>query len=283
MSETVKEIGEITPSAAGIYYFSLFCITAIIIAVDTTKLRANCSIFLQGLNHLLWPAVCINCREGIGESDGQLCKDCWQQILACSGGDYCRRCGCDGSGFAVVAGVCPLCQGKGFYFDRIARAGIYADALQRMILEFKNGKTELDAILTFMAESALQGSGFSDEIDMLVPVPLHFSKRLTRGYNQAMIIAKKLKNAHVKINTDLVRVRRTKPQPVMTTPAARARNVAGAFAVRKGHKFTGRKICLVDDIKTSGATLNECAKVLKQAGADTVFAVVLAVAGQNTG
>jgi predicted amidophosphoribosyltransferase len=69
----------------------------------------------------------------------------------------------------------------------------------------------------------------------------------------------------------------------MTSPAARARNVAGAFAVHDRHHFTGRKICLVDDIKTSGATLNECASVLKRAGADKVFALVLAVAGQNAG
>ncbi|MEA3226208.1 MAG: phosphoribosyltransferase family protein, partial [Planctomycetota bacterium] len=64
-------------------------------------------------------------------------------------------------------------------------------------------------------------------------------------------------------------------------PAARARNVAGAFAARYRPDIAGRRICLVDDIKTTGATLNECAKVLKQAGASKVFALVLAVAGQN--
>jgi predicted amidophosphoribosyltransferase len=67
----------------------------------------------------------------------------------------------------------------------------------------------------------------------------------------------------------------------MPSPIARAKNVSGAFAVRYGHKFTGKKICLVDDIKTTGATLNECAKTLKEAGAERVFALVLAVAGQK--
>jgi predicted amidophosphoribosyltransferase len=67
----------------------------------------------------------------------------------------------------------------------------------------------------------------------------------------------------------------------MASPAARARNVAGAFAVRRGHNFSRRAICLVDDIKTTGATLNECAKTLKEAGASKVFALVLAVAGQS--
>jgi predicted amidophosphoribosyltransferase len=67
----------------------------------------------------------------------------------------------------------------------------------------------------------------------------------------------------------------------MVSPAARAKNVAGAFAVRFGYRFNGKNICLVDDIKTTGATLNECAKILKEAGAVKVFALVLAVAGQN--
>ena len=67
----------------------------------------------------------------------------------------------------------------------------------------------------------------------------------------------------------------------MTSVHQRLKNVEGAFAVRYGHGFAGRNICLVDDIKTTGATLNECARTLKQAGAAKVFALVLAVADQR--
>jgi ComF family protein len=151
-----------------------------------------------------------------------------------------------------------------------------------MILYFKKGRTELDSMLGFLANSALQGSSFCNDLDFFVPVPLHWSRRLVRGYNQSLVLAMKLKHATAKINTDLVRIRRTKSQPMMVSPAARARNVAGAFAVRYRHDFAGRKVCLVDDIKTTGATLNECAKTLKEAGASKVFALVLAVAGQKT-
>ena len=253
----------------------------IIRGVDRVKLKRYAVFAVQGMNHLLWPAVCANCRQSICETDNSVCKKCWDELLSCTRGDYCRNCGRDASKYALIEGSCPDCQGKEICFDSIARGGVYSQSLRQMILSFKNGHTELDTILGFLANSALAGSGFITEIEFFVPVPLHWTRRIFRGYNQAYIIAGKLYHPLAKINTDLVRIRRTKFQPMMTSVAARARNVAGAFAVRCGHSFTGKNICLVDDIKTTGATLNECAKVLKNAGAAKVFALVLAVAGQN--
>lgn len=266
------------------FIVSLWLISApvyIIIGVNTTKPKRAFIFALQSLNQLLWPAVCISCGENISETDKNLCKNCWAQLLACAGADYCRRCGRDASRFALLEGACPDCLGKEFHFDRIVRAGIYTRSLRKMILAFKNGRTELDLAVGFLGNSALQGSGFDNDIELFVPVPLHWSRRLARGYNQSRVLAKKLKLSKAKISTDLVRIRRTKLQPAMASPAARAKNVAGAFAVRYRHNFSSRRICLVDDIKTTGATLNECAKVLKQAGASKVFALVLAVAGQS--
>ena len=236
---------------------------------------------IQSINQLFWPVVCINCRENISETDNGLCTNCWNQLLNYTTSDYCRRCGRDAGRVAQLEGACPDCQGKTIHFDKIARAGLYTESLKTMILAFKNGKTELNKILGFLVDSALQGSDFKNDIEFFVPVPLHWSRRLTRGYNQSHILIKKLKAPRAKVSTDLVRIRRTKAQPTMTSPTARARNVAGAFAVRNRHNFTGRKICLVDDIKTTGATLNECAKTLKNAGAAKVFALVLAIAGQK--
>jgi competence protein ComFC len=249
--------------------------------MDKVKLKQGVAFAMQGLNHLLWPAVCVNCKQSICETDNALCKNCWDEILFCTAGDYCHCCGRDASKFAIVNGACPNCQDKQIHFDGIARSGVYGDALQQMILSFKKGRTELDLTLGFLANSALQGSLFCNDIEIFVPVPLHWTRRLIRGYNQSLVLAKKLKHSAAKISTELVRIRRTKAQPTMASPAARARNVAGAFAVRRGHNFAGSKVCLIDDIKTTGATLNECAKTLKEAGASKVFAMVLAVAGQN--
>ncbi|MHC4864018.1 MAG: ComF family protein [Planctomycetota bacterium] len=260
----------------------------IIGGVDTSKpKRADRSVKetlrfgWQSVNQLLWPAVCVNCRESICETDENLCRKCWAQLLACTAGDYCRRCGRDVSRYALVKGACPDCQGQECYFNQISRSGVYKEALKQMILSFKKGRTELRSVLGFLLDSARQGAGFDSQIDLFVPVPLHWSRRLSRGFNQAQVLAKRLDRRSARISTDLVRVRRTKQQPTMPSPAARAKNVAGAFAVRRRHNFAARNICLVDDIKTTGATLNECAKTLKEAGASKVFALVLAVAGQQ--
>jgi ComF family protein len=233
-----------------------------------------------GLGQLLWPAQCVNCREHNVETGSGLCNDCWDGLKLVCSADYCRRCGRDVSPYAVYGDGCPNCHSEDIHFDGIARAGIYAESLRKMILAFKNDRTELDSLMVWLADTALHTSTFFNDIDFFVPVPLHWRKRLRRGYNHSYLVARGLKHT-AKVNTDLVRIRHTQEQPTMMTVAARAKNVAGAFAVRYRHPFAGKKICIVDDIKTTGATLNECAKTLKEAGALKVFALVLSVAGQN--
>jgi len=202
--------------------------------------------------------------------------------LACAGDDYCPRCGRDASKYALLRTGCPNCQNEDIDFDAIARGGVYDGALRKMILAFKSAdRTELDNRLAFLASAALQGSSFYNDIELLVPVPLHWRRRLVRGHNQAAIITRKISHPSAKVSNNLARIRHTKTQTAMMTPAARAANVAGAFAVRLRHNFAGRNICIVDDIKTTGATLNECARTLKQADASKVYALVLAVAGQS--
>jgi len=123
---------------------------------------------------------------------------------------------------------------------------------------------------------------------MFAPVPLHWRRRLSRGFNQSLLLARHLSRhlaetrraRAIPVRTDLVRIRHTPAQWTLA-PTKRRKNVAGAFAVRPDHDFSRKTVCLVDDITTSGATLNECAAVLKNAGAAAVYAVVAAVAMQD--
>jgi len=235
-----------------------------------------------GINHLLWPSACLICKKITNEDSNELCDNCNQQILQATAGQYCHRCGRDTSQFAILDGKCPMCTNENFYFDKIIRCGIYDKAIKKMVLSMKNGKSELADFAALMATALLYSASEYKQIDLFVPVPLHWTRRLSRGYNQSLLVAKKIKQAKAKINTELVRTKKTSYQASMDTPNQRLKNVKDAFAVRKNHKLQDKTICLVDDIKTTGATLNECARTLKLAGAKKVYALVLTVAGQKT-
>ena len=128
----------------------------------------------------------------------------------------------------------------------MARCGVYDRRFQEMILRFKRDNTELLRILVPLANSAFTGSPFYGRIDLLVPVPLHWTRRLRRGYNQASLIARRLRHPKVKVSESLIRIRATRPQPSMTSRAQRRRNVKGAFRVRNPYVIKGRTLCLVD-------------------------------------
>ncbi len=249
--------------------------------MSRTFRRHALSRLLQGANHLLWPAVCLNCGGGLHDDDGELCRTCWDELHQSTAGYSCPRCGRDTSPYGMIKGACGACRDERLHFEGMARVGVYGRSLQQLILKFKNGCTQLDRVMTGLVSAAFEGAGFREHVDMVVPVPLHWRRRLSRGYNQSAILAKSLTTARIGISTDLVRIRHTRQQPAMVSPASRRRNVANAFTVRRRHPFADRTVCLVDDVKTTGATLNECAKVLKEAGARHVYAVVLAVAGQG--
>jgi len=121
--------------------------------------------------------------------------------------------------------------------------------------------------------------GLWEGVDLLVPVPLHPSRRRDRGFNQARLLARdmaRLRGLRV-IDGCLVKVRNAPPQAGLRA-ADRERNVVRAYAVRRPDRVRGRTLVLVDDVTTTGATLRECARVLMEAGAREVRAVTLAQA-----
>lgn len=238
------------------------------------------SVF-DGFTHLLWPAKCSCCSKVISRTTSGLCHDCWEGLLQCTGADYCARCGRDASKYGMLDDSCASCDDVEIFFDGIARAGIYDKSLRDMILAFKfNDRTELDNRLWNLLNAALAGSTFRNQIDLFVPVPLHWARRLDRGFNQSYLLCKGLDGAAGRINTELVRIRHTERQWNLSLKKRR-KNVEDAFAVRAGHGFAGKSICLVDDITTTRATLDECSRALKAAGAEKVFALVVAVAMQE--
>lgn len=225
---------------------------------------------------MFWPPRCLLCGA-FPEEDTFLCRTCWQDFVKATGQDYCRRCGRSVSPYGLLPSGCGSCEQERVLTDGILRVGQYDSCLRSLLLRLKfREMTELADFLGPLLEAVFETRPWG-KIDYLVPVPLHWLRRMQRGFNQAYLLVRAMKGVGVPACCDLVRIRYTRRQWNLTE-SQRRRNVKGAFAVRREHSFEGASVCLVDDIATSRATLNECARVLKRAGAEKVYALVAAVA-----
>ena len=171
-------------------------------------------------------------------------------------------------------GLCTVCREGSANFDAVYAFGIYEGALQKLIQVFKYGKVET---LARPLSGFLMGAIPRDEtFDAIIAMPMHWRKRRERGFNQAELLAKPVANRYgVRLSTNLRRKRYTKAQASLGD-AERQSNLTDAFEVKDAHKVAGKRILLIDDVFTTGATLRAAACVLKAAGAARVSALALA-------
>ncbi len=225
------------------------------------------------------PPTCLSC-ECIVASPGGLCASCWQR-LGWIDRPWCARCGtpfaADTNRGAVDA-ICAACLAERSPLAKIRAALRYDDASRNLVLGFKHAD-RTHAAPFFGKWLARAGADALDGADLLVPVPLHWTRLVWRRFNQSALLAHALaRESGVPCLPDLlVRARRT-PIQGMLGRLQRQRNVRRAFAVRPrlAARVKGARIVLVDDVLTTGATLAECARTLRRAGAAEIRAVTLA-------
>jgi ComF family protein len=173
--------------------------------------------------------------------------------------------------------LCGRCIMDEFYFERARSIAFYDGLLKDILHKFKyEGKLSLGRILSSVLIQNLPAD--LDMPDIVIPVPLHIDRLRKREYNQSVILGEKLAK-YLSTSFDpfvLRRVRDTKPQFEIRGDADKRRNVKGAFAVEKGDRIKGRSVLLVDDIFTSGSTINECSRVLLKTGVASVQVLTLA-------
>ena len=215
---------------------------------------------------------CAVCASLLDEPlSGCVCNTCWSAIRPITP-PLCDRCGDPLPRLNMSAR--PHCP-AGSTVARSRAIGGYEGTLREIIHALKSSRRHSLARQLAQRMRA-HGSDVLDSVDCVVPVPLHWRREYRRGFNQAREIARHLGPPMV---DGLVRLRATRPQ-IELAAHFRKTNVDGAFAVRRrwfrNSAFDGRRVLLVDDVSTTGATLDACARILKEAGAIEVFALTAA-------
>ena len=224
----------------------------------------------RSLLDTLYPLECVGC----GGAGKVICDKCAADLPILKP-PYCRVCATPGN-FAR----CQTCAESIRQFDGVRAPFRYAGAIRQAILALKYGGIKAgapqlgDLLADYLDENPLPG-------EIVAPVPMHQRRLRERGYNQAELLARRVA-AHSELRYErelLFRTRQVEPQAGIGSAAQRAVNVSGSIGMSGGCDVSGASVILIDDVATTGSTLESCAAALKQAGAVSVWGLTLSVAG----
>ena len=214
---------------------------------------------------LVFPRTCAGCgREG-----GYLCDECEDAIPRLEP-PQCNVCSAPSR-----AALCAWCRSANQPFNGITAPYRWTGVVQELVysLKYRNVRASAPRLAELMSAHLM---GKSMDADIIAPVPLHPSRERERGYNQSELLARQVSSStEIPMDPELLaRLRNTPPQVTMTSPEERRQNVVGAFECVGDAQ--GKRVLLIDDVVTSGATVAECSAQLRKAGAATIWVLSLA-------
>ncbi len=244
---------------------------------------------LAQMASLIFPATCVGCEEPLSITPKHVeegfhsnwCDDCWIRLPE-PWERGCPKCGSFIKRPEAFGDYCALCRDLKLRFDSTVALGSYHGMLKRMVLDFKR---DMDETLTFqlgrLLGLKLRHYEFFDDIDFLVPVPIHWQRRFKRGFHAAGVIAEGIHAVTGKpVENGMLKCERLTEKQGTLSGQKRFRNVKDAFRLKPLVTVADSKIVIVDDVMTSGATLGELAKMLRKSGA---LAAHCAVVARGTG
>lgn len=229
---------------------------------------------------VVFPPQCFICRCPQQSSRAGLCTECAGGIDAQRCQPACPTCASTVAPFEVSDGRCHRCRDEHERLSGIVRVGAYEKGLHTLLRAYKfHDRLELEAGLGAWLAEAAEAADWRSRIEAIVAVPTHWRRRIARPSYPADALSRSVAK---RLNLPLARVlRRTRagPHQIGLSFTARASNVRGAFAMGRGVELHDARLLLIDDVRTTGATINECAKVLRRNGAAEVYAAVVVAVG----
>ena len=243
----------------------------------TGPASASLAVHARRWLDLLLPPRCLGCGAAVA-AQGGFCGACFAALRFITR-PLCRICGYPLPRTPVADPLCGACLERPPAFARLRAALVYEDVARRMVLRFKHGG-RLEGVSTFAAWMMEAGEELLQDAELLVPVPLHRWRLLWRGFNQSALLARALARASgLAVIPDLLLRTRATPSQQGLSAAARRENVTPAafrIARRWRGRIEGRRLLLVDDVFTTGATSEACATTLLRGGAAAVDVLALA-------
>jgi ComF family protein len=244
-----------------------------------TTLSLSVPRILRQAARMLLPVDCAACGAALTDDPTPLfCAGCWGAIAPLAH-VACARCDRPFASSAATrhspTHVCHSCDERPPSYTRAWTLYPYLPPLQEAICLFKfRGKV---ALAPALAQLMVDRLPLFDSVDLVIPVPLHPKRLREREFNQSLLLADRIAR-RLGLPLSYANLVRIAPAPAQTTLSRKRRlkNLRGAFAVRRPDAIAGKRILLIDDVFTTGATVNECAKTLRKAGAGDVFALTLA-------
>ena len=233
--------------------------------------------YASSLLDMIYPRRCVGCNGVVDSGANLICWNCTTRIPFITL-PFCFQCGDPVAGQVDSSYVCRHCSENIPSFDKARSVARYRGLLKDMLCEFKYaGALWMRRDLAAWLLTCLQSQFDTRSIDVVTCVPLHPVKQRDRGYNQAALLAKDVSSLIGKSFSSKM-IRRIRHTPSQTNLTARQRrdNVLGAFACRVPDNLRLSRALLIDDVMTTGATVNECARVLKEAGVSRVEVVTVA-------
>ena len=240
------------------------------------------SSFSEKILQFFLPPQCPCCEKVLDESERGFCKDCLSQIRWIEP-PFCSICGAPFPSRDIEDHPCSDCMSKKRYFTIARVIGLYEGTLRKVIHQWKyEGRSSLTPYFVKWMGEALYRYWPAPFFDLIIPVPLHKSRLRNRGFNQAMVLVKGLSDLTglPYAKRILIKKKATIPQ-VDLSILEREKGLKGSFEINQNEKIKGKRILLIDDVYTTGATVNECSKVLMSSGAKSVDVLTLAHTVKN--